>query len=95
MLIIIIIIINNACDTLTWEDSETELSTTRFCQNRLNRFYQAWARDSVRWLGSKLGSLRLRIVVRLDSGLVSRLKTRELGSTLFEARLSLLMARLS
>ena len=50
---------------------------------------------SVRWLGPKLGSLRLRIVVRLDSGLVSRLKTRGLGSTLLEARLGLLKARLS
>ena len=58
---------------LTREDSETKFSNTRFHQNRLNRFYQPWAQDSVRWLGPKLGSLRIRIVVRLDSGLVSRL----------------------
>ena len=84
-----------AFDAFTREESETKLSNTRFHQNRLNRFYQPWARDSVRWLGPKLGSLRLRNVVRLDSGLVSRLKTRGLGSTLLEARLGLLKARLS
>ena len=84
-----------AFDTLTREDSETKLSNTRFQQKCLNRFYQPWARNSVRWPGPKLGSLRLRIVVRLDSGLVSRLKTRGLGSTLLEARLGLLKARLS
>ena len=79
-------------DTLTREDSETKLSNTRFHQNRLNRFYQPWARDSVRWLGPKLGSLRLRIVVRLDSGFVSRLKTRGLVSILLEVRFGLLKA---
>ena len=51
--------------------------------------------ESVRGFGPKLGSLRLRIVVRLDSELVSRLKTRELGSTLLEARLGLLKAGIS
>ena len=47
-------------DTLTWEDSETKSSTTRFHQNRLNRFYQPWARDSVRGLA--------RGSARFDSG---------------------------
>ena len=48
---------HTAFDTLTWEDSETKSSTTRFHQNRLNRFYQPWARDSVRDLAR--GSARL------------------------------------
>ena len=60
----------------------------------LNRFYQLSTLDSAR-LGSELGSLRLRIVVRPDSGLVSRLETRVLGLTLLEARLGLLKARFS
>ena len=67
-----------AFDTLTWEDSETKSSTTRFHQNRLNRFYRPWARDSVRGLAR--GSARFDsgslFAVRLDSGLVSRLNTR-------------------
>ena len=51
---------HTAFDTLTWEDSETKSSTTRFHQNRLNRFYQPWARDSVRGLA--------RGSARFDSG---------------------------
>ena len=49
-----------AFDTLTWEASETKSSTTRFHQNRLNRFYQPRARDSVRGL--------VRGSARFDSG---------------------------
>ena len=49
-----------AFDTLTWDDSETKSSTTRFHQNRLNRFYQPRARDSVRGLA--------RGSARFDSG---------------------------
>ena len=76
-----------AFDTLTWEDSETKSSTTRFHQNRLNRFYQPRARDSVRGLargsarfdsGSLFGltqgsflSLRYEDSARLCSRLVS------------------------
>ena len=51
---------HTAFDTLTWEDSETKSSTTRFHQNRLNRFYQPRARDSVRGL--------VRGSARFDSG---------------------------
>ena len=49
-----------AFDTLTWEDSESKSSTTRFHQNRLNRFYRPWVRDSVRGLA--------RGSARFDSG---------------------------
>ena len=41
----------------------------------LNRFYLSWARNSAR-LGSEYGPVGLRIVVRLDSGLVSLLGSR-------------------
>ena len=44
--------------------------STGFVQSHLNRFYLYWARNSVR-LGSEHGPVGLRIVVWLDSGLVS------------------------
>ena len=56
---------------LAWEASETQLSSTRFDQSRLNRFYLSWAPDSAR-LGSELGSVGLRVVVRFASGLGTR-----------------------
>ena len=52
---------------LAWEASEIQFSSVSFDQSCFNRFYLSWARDSVR-LGSELGSVGLRIVVRLDSG---------------------------
>ena len=61
----------------------------------MNRFYQPWAEDKAR-LDSELSSLRLQIVVRLDSG--SFLGSRHgdsARSVLLEARLGLLKVRLS
>ena len=60
----------------------------RFHQNRLNRFYYRWAQDSVCALGPTLGSLRLRIVVRLTQGwLRARFSARDTGTRLDFARL--------
>ena len=60
---------------LAWEASETHFFFTGFVQSHLNRFYLSWARNSAR-LGSEHGPVELRIVVRLDSGLVSLLGSR-------------------
>ena len=59
---------------LAWETSEIQFSSVSFYQSCFNRFYLSWARDSVR-LGSELGSVGLRMVVRLDSGPVSFLNS--------------------
>ena len=59
---------------LAWEVSETHFCTG-FVQSHLNRLYLSWARNSAR-LGSEHGPVGLRIVVRLDPGLVSFLGSR-------------------
>ena len=86
---------------LAWEASETQFFSTGFVQSHLNRFYMSWARNSAR-LGSELGPVRLRIVVRLDSGLFWLLDSRtqhedstRLDSTSLKARLGLLKSRTS
>ena len=73
---------------LAWEASETQFSSTGFVQSRINHFYMSWARNSAR-LGSELGSVGLRIVVRLGSGLISLLgsRTQHEGSTQLDSRL--------
>ena len=75
--------------------------STGFFRSHLNRFYVSWARNSAR-LGSELGPIRLRIVVRLDSGLFWLLDSRtqhedstRLDSTSLKARLGLLKSRTS
>ena len=75
---------------LAWEASETQFASTGIVQSHLNCFYLSWARNSAR-LGSELVPVGLRIVVRLDSGLVwllgSRANTRtRLDSTRSSAR---------
>ena len=60
---------------LAWEASETQFASTGIVQSHLNCFYLSWARNSAR-LGSELVPVGLRIVVRLDSGLVSLLGSR-------------------
>ena len=64
---------------LAWEASEIQFSFVSFDQRCFNRFYLSWAGDSVR-LGSELGSVGLRMIVRLDSGarFVSQLGTQGL-----------------
>ena len=61
---------------LGWEANETRLSPifTIVDQRHLNYFHQPWARDPAR-----LGSVRLRIAVRLDSELVSQLERLDLA----------------
>ena len=73
---------------LAWEVSETHFFPTGFVQSHLNRFYMSWARNSAR-LGSELGPVRLRIVVRLDSGLFWLLdsRTQHKDSTRLDLRL--------
>ena len=75
--------------------------STGFVQSHLNRFYMSWARNSAR-LGSELGPVRLRIVVRLDSGLFWLLDSMtqhedstRLDSTSLKARLGFLKSRTS
>ena len=51
-----------------------------------------WARDSVR-LGSELGSVGLRMVVRLDSGLVSFLNSGHKDSNRLDSRLRSVCSR--
>ena len=83
-----------AFDMLTWEDRD-QIVHYQISSELLKPFLPALGSGLGSWLGPRLGSLQLRIVVPLDSGLVSRLNTRGLGSTLLEARLGLLKARLS
>ena len=71
---------------LAWEASEIQFSSVSFDQSCFNRFYLSWARDSVR-LGSELGSVGLRMVVRLDSGLVSFLNSGHKDSNRLDSRL--------
>ena len=70
----------------TWEASEIQFSSVSFDQSCFNRFYLSWARDSVR-LGSELGSVGLRMVVRLDSGLISFLNSGHKDSNRLDSRL--------
>ena len=65
---------NVVFDTFSMEASETHFSTG-FVQSHLNRFHLSWARNSAQ-LGSEHGPVGLRIVVWLDSGLVSLLGSR-------------------
>ena len=65
---------NVVFECLAWEASETQFSSTSFDQSYLNHLLLSRARNSVR-LGSELGSVWLRMVVRLDSGLVSFLSS--------------------
>ena len=77
---------------LAWEASETQMSSTRFDQSCLNRFFLSRARDSVQ-LGSELGSVGLRMVVRLDSGLVSFLSSGHEDSNRLDSRLRSVCSR--
>ena len=70
---------------LAWEASEIQFSSVSFDQSCFNRFYLSWARDSVR-LGSELGSVGLRMVVRLDSGIVSFLNSGHKDSNRLDSR---------
>ena len=71
---------------VAWEASEIQFSSVSFDQSCFNRFYLSWARDSVR-LGSELGSVGLRMVVRLDSGLISFLNSGHKDSNRLDSRL--------
>ena len=77
---------------LAWEASEIQFSSVSFDQSCFNRFYLSWARDSVR-LGSELGSVGLRMVVRLDSGLVSFLNSGHKDSNRLDSRLCSVCSR--
>ena len=80
---------------LAWEASEIQFSSASFDQSCFNRFYLSWARDSLR-LGSELGSVRLWMVVRLDSGLVSFLNSGHKDSNRLDSRLrSVRLGRIS
>ena len=74
---------------LAWEASETQFASTGIVQSHLNYFYLSWARNSAR-LCSELVPVGLRIVVRLDSGLVSLLglRAQHEDSTRLDSRLS-------
>ena len=80
---------------LPWEASGTQSSCTRFEQSHLKHLPALDSGLGSARPGLELGSVRPRIIVWLDSELVSRLETRGLGSTLLEARLDLLETRLS
>ena len=77
---------------LAWEASEIQFSSVSFDQSCFNHFYLSWARDSVR-LGSELGSVGLRMVVRLDSGLVSFLNSGHKDSNRIDSRLRSVCSR--
>ena len=77
---------------LAWEASEIQFSSVSFDQSCFNRFYLSWARDSVR-IGSELGSVGLRMVVRLDSGLVSFLNSGHKDSNRLDSRLRSVCSR--
>ena len=79
---------------LAWEASETQVASTGIVQSHLNCFYLSWARNSAR-LGSELVPVGLRIVVRLDSGLVSLLGSRAQheDSTRLDSRLGSVCSR--
>ena len=66
---------NVVFDTFSMGSPWNTIFSTIVDQSRLNFFNQPWARDSARF-GSEHGSVRLWIVVRLDSELVSQLETR-------------------
>ena len=92
---------NVVFDTFSMGSQRDTIFSTGFVQSHLNRCYMSWARNSAR-LGSELGPVRLRIVVRLDSGLFWLLDSRtqhedstRLDSTSLKARLSLLKSRTS
>ena len=77
---------------LAWEASAIQFSSVSFDQSRFNRFYLSWARDLVR-LGSELGSIGLRMVVRLDSGPVSFLNSGHKDSNRLDSRLRSVCSR--
>ena len=77
---------------LAWEASEIQFSSVSFDQRCFNRFYLSWAWDSVR-PGSELGSVGLRMVVRLDSGLVSFLISGHKDSNRIDSRLRSVCSR--
>ena len=77
---------------LAWEASEIQFSSVSFDQSCFSRFYLSWARDSVR-LGSELGWVGLRMVVRLDSGLVSFLNSGHKDSNRLDSRLRSVCSR--
>ena len=77
---------------LAWEASEIQFSFVSFDQSCFNRFYLSWARDSFR-LGSELGSVGLRMVVRLDSGPVSFLNSGHKDSNRLDSRLRSVCSR--
>ena len=79
---------------LAWEASETQFASTGIVQSHLNCFYLSWARNSALF-GSELVPVGLRIVVRLDSGLVSLLGSRAQheDSTRLDSRLGSVCSR--
>ena len=77
---------------LAGEASEIQFSSASFDQSCFYRFYLSWARDSVR-LGSELGSVGLRMLVRLDSGLVSFLNSGHKHSNRLDSRLRSVCSR--
>ena len=77
---------------LAGEASDIQFSSASFDQSCFNRFYLSWARDSFR-LGSELGSVGLRMLVRLDSGLVSFLNSGHKHSNRLDSRLRSVCSR--
>ena len=85
---------NVVFDTFSMGIQRDTFVSTGFVQSHLNRFYLSWARNSAR-LGSEHGPVQLRIVVWLDSGLVSLLGSRaqHVDSTRLDSRLGSVCSR--